>query len=255
MKTAYSNRRKNSGQVLIITSLVVVMLLLSTVIYVTETEKNAPVYNADGNVGLSTIRQAARHTIMSALVNISNGGAPSVLAEDLNRLSSAVGSRSYNAMSDLKVAALNSAPYADGVWVSWGANGEGVSSILVNFALNASGNSGSYYSDYTINVTSSISINGYFTQLNESERQVNLISTVLNEGKHAQAGNSVFFYEQDSPVGWMQAASPSTIDYGNGTYLTTFTAENTTQSTLPVSVHYQDTRGISVWTNATCIQG
>ena len=78
---------------------------------------------------------------------------------------------------------------------AWGCtdSGEGASSILVNFALNASGNSGSYYSEYTVNVTSSICINGYYTQLNESERQANLISTVLNEGNPAQAGNSVFF--------------------------------------------------------------
>ena len=255
MKNARVEHRKNSGQVLVITSLVVVLLLLSSVVYVTETQKNAPVYHPDANTDLSAIKQAAMHTVMSALVNISNGGAPSVLGEDLSRLKFAVKDNSYLAMSDLEFEALTSAPYVDGVSVSWGTNGEGVSSIFVNFALNSSGFSSSYYSEYFVNVTSSISVAGYYTQLSESLRQVNLTCTVLNEGNPAQIENLAAYYEQDSPVGWVQAVLPVSINYGNGTYLTSFTTENTTQSYLPVSVHCIDARGVSVWANVTCAQG
>jgi hypothetical protein len=255
MKNVNMEHRKNSGQVLVITSLVVVLLLLSTVVYVSETEKNAPVYHPDANTDLSAIKQAAMHTVMSALVNISNGGASSVLGEDLSRFKLAVKDNSYLAISDLKFVALTSASYVNGVSVSWGTNGEGVSSIFVNFALNSSGLSSSYYSDYAVNVTSSISVSGYYTQLSGSLRQVDLTCTVLNEGTPGQMENLVASYEQDSPGGWVQAVLPVSINYGNGTYLTSFTTENTTQSYLPVSVHCIDAREVSVWANVTCAQG
>ncbi len=118
--------------------------------------------------------------------------------------------------------------------------------------MNSTGFSASYYSEYTVNVTSSISVAGHYTPLNESLSQVSLSCVVLNEGKPAQAENFVIYYEQSSPQRWVQAASPSTTDYGNGTYVMSFTSENATLSFLPVSVQWTDSRGISVWANATC---
>ena len=252
MKNARVEHRKNSGQVLVITSLVVVLLLLSCVVYVIETEKNAPVCHPDANMDLSAIKQAAVHTVTSGLVNISNGGDPSVLAEDLSRFKHAVKDYSYFAMSNLESEAFTSAPYVNGIYVSWGTNGQGISSISVNFALNSSGLSSSYYSEYAVNVTSSISVAGYYIQLSESLRQVNLTYTVLNEDNPGQTKNFTAFYEQDNPGGWVQAILPVSINYGNGTYLASFTTENTAQSYLPVSVHCIDACGVSVWANVTC---
>jgi hypothetical protein len=254
MTNAAINRRKNSGQVLVITSLVVVLLLLSTVVYVTETEKTAPVYHPEANVYLSAIKQAAFHTAMSAMVNISNGGDPTVLTEDLIRLKSAVQSRSYDAISDLKFSVTTSAPYIDGVFISWAANGEGVSSVSVNLVLNSTGFSTSYYSQYGVNVTSSVKVKGDYTQLNESVRQIIMSCTVLNEDSPGQAENLELYYQRDNPGGWIEVASPEITSLGNGTYLISFTTRNTTQSVLPVSLHCQDARGISVWATATCTQ-
>ncbi len=126
MENAPANRRKNSGQVLVITSLIVVMLLLSTVVYVTETEKNVPVYHPESNKNLQAIKQAAWHTVVSALVNISNGGDSNVFAEDLTRFKSAVESQSCNAILDLEFAAAGSDPYVDGLFLSWDIKGEGL---------------------------------------------------------------------------------------------------------------------------------
>jgi hypothetical protein len=252
MKKACIHNRKNSGQVLVITSLVVVMLFLSTVVYVTEIGKDAPVYRQDATENFGAVKQAALRTVISALVNITNGGTPSVLADDLARLKNAVESNSYDAIADLEFAVQNSAPYANGTYVSWGVEGVGISSSFVNVALNSTGVSSSYYSDNSVNVTSLIRIDGYYTQVNESVKQVSLSVTVRNEDNPASADNFAFYFQPNATSSWIQASSPRTIDYGNGTYQTSFTAENATLIGLPVSVHCQDIRGISIWANMTC---
>jgi hypothetical protein len=253
MKNAPWNRRGNSGQVLVITSLVVVMLLLSTVIYVRETEENAPVYEAEAGLNFSAIKQALMHTVMSALVNISNGGNTAVLAADLNQFKSVVVGHSYNSIFSMEYDSLNDVSYQNGLWISWGSSGEGISSACVAFMLNSSGPSTNYNSEYALNVTSSITINGYSASLNSSVKQVNVTCTVFNEGQLALARNFEVYYEQDTPLGWMQAESVGSIDFGNGTYLLSFNAQNVNQNNPPiVSVYCQDTRGISVWANATC---
>ncbi|MFB3890222.1 MAG: hypothetical protein ACE14S_12090, partial [Candidatus Bathyarchaeia archaeon] len=76
MKKAKSHRGE-SGQVLIITSLIVVMLLLSSVIYITETQKDMPEHAEKADVNPAAMWQAARHTVTSALANVSGGGDPS----------------------------------------------------------------------------------------------------------------------------------------------------------------------------------
>jgi hypothetical protein len=246
--------RKNSGQVLIVTSLVVILLLMSTVICVTEIQKNNPIYYEDANRDLITIKQAAANTIISALANISNGGNSSVILSDLNRLKSVVLNNSYNSLIDLGFFPSDMAPYSDGVWVSWGSAGVGVSSVSVNFVMNASGISSNYYNEYVINRTSSIEIEGLNT-VNATTRTITVSCTVFNEDVPALAENLTIYYQQDSPAIWVKLSSPNTINYGNGTYTTTFTvAKQLTANLLPISIGCQDVRGITVWANATCPQ-
>jgi hypothetical protein len=255
MGSKKSIRRNNSGQMLIITSLVVVLLLLSTIVYVTDIEKKAPVFIPEGNSGLSEVKQAAAHTLVSALANITNGGNRSVLADDLNRFKSAVESHSYNAISELNFAELNAAPYSEGFWISHYTDGEGISSAMVSFVLNSTGNSASYYSEYSINVTSSISIMGNYTSIDENQSRVMVTCKVFNEGKPASASNLTFYYKQNGTTFLVPAILTNTIDYGNGTYLSFFYAQGITQNgQLLISVNCVDTRGVSVWANATCLQ-
>ena len=246
------HKRRNSGQVLIITSLVVVLLLLSTVVYVMETQKNAPVYQPDFNSNLRGIKQAALHTVISALANVTNGGDPTVLDEDLNQLKSAVESNSYNAISDLEFSSLNPVPYVNGLWVAWETEGEGISSASVSFVFNSSGLSAGYYSEFAVNVTSTIGVEGYFSQLNETVRQVTLTCFIRNEGKAAQPGTLSLYYQQDNQSEWIQPITPIVVDCGNGTCVASFLAENSTENTLTVSVHVRDSRGVSIWTKVTC---
>jgi hypothetical protein len=250
--------RGNSGQGLIIASLVVTLLLLSTAVYVSEIEKNVAVYDSRVDPAFSAYKLGASHTLISALANISNGGSTDVLAADLNQFKSVVGNHSFDAIVNMDFTPLNMTPYQEGIWISWDSSGRGISSAYVNLALNSSGTSASYYSEYAINVTSEIDVNGYYSLLTGSLKQVNLTCNILNEGKPALAQNFTVYYEQDgslSPEEWVQVASPSIADYGNGTYIISFTA-NTTNPDDPmlVSVHSHDQRHIFIKANVTCTQ-
>jgi hypothetical protein len=255
MKTSCS-RRRNSGQVLIITSLVVVMLLLSSVIYVAETQKNAPVFRSGVNPAFSAVRQAARHAAISALANISRGGDTGVLVADLNQFKSAITNNTYNAVLNLEFALFDSAPYQDGVWISWGSSGEGVSSVCVGFELDSSEPAATHHSEYAVNVTSRIAVSGYYERLTGAFKEVNVTCTLFNEGEPALAQNFTVYYEYDgslSPEEWLQVSSVETVDYGNGTYSMSFTAETSHRNDpMLVSLHCSDLRGVFIQANATC---
>lgn len=256
MKAARPHKRENSGQVLVVTSLIVVMLLLSTVIYVRETGMDTPVYAGSSNLSFSAVKQTTLHTVISALANISNGGDSEVLMTNLNQLTSVLASHSYSAILDLKYTPLTNGVYQDGFWISWGTNGEGVTSAYLNFALNSSGVSKTYYSDYVVNLTSNIALTGYYSPLTGSDKQVNVTCTLYNENKPAMAQNFAIYYEYNGSLAteeWVPATLPTIVDYGNGAYFFSFTAttENP-EDPLLVSVRVQDTRGIRVLANVTC---
>jgi hypothetical protein len=255
MKTRNSSRG-NSGQVLIIVSLIVTMLLLSTALYVAETEKDVAVYELEVDPAFSAYKVGTIHTIISALSNISNGGSTDILVANLNQFKSVVDNYSFNTIFKMEFTSFNMTPYQDGVWIDWGSSGKGVTSAYVNFILNSSGTSATYYSEYAVNITSEIDVTGVYTLLTGSLKQANVTCTVLNGGKPALAQNFTVYYEKDgllSPEEWVQVASPSITDYGNGTYLMSFTAETTNpDDPLLVSVHCHDLRYIFIKANVTC---
>jgi hypothetical protein len=244
--------------VLVIASLVVTLLLLSTALYVSEIEKNAKINEQRVNPAFSAYKLGVTHTTISALANVSNGGSTDVLVEDLNQFEALVEGHSFGAMVNIECTPLNTAPYQEGVWISWDSSGRGISSAYVNLVLNASGTSATYYSEYAVNVTSEIEVNGYYEALTGSTKQVNVTCKVLNEGEPALAQNFTVYYEQDGSLSteeWIQVASPSITDYGNGTYTMSFTAETTNlEDTMLVSVHSHDLRHILTQANVTCTQ-
>ncbi len=109
-----SFRRDCSGQVIVITALLVALVLLSTAIYVIETEKGVPSAAADTNNIFPAYQQATRNTLISALANITNGGNPSILTVDLNQLCSAITSHSYQALLQ-----ANFTPHKRGALPKW----------------------------------------------------------------------------------------------------------------------------------------
>jgi hypothetical protein len=244
-------KHNSSGQVIIITALLVATLLLSTAIYVIETEKEVPtVETGEGNV-FPAYQQSIRNTLISALANVTNGGNANVLTTDLNELNAAITSDSYQAMLQMNYTLLNVSDYQNGVWVSWGADGEGVSSAYVSFVFVSSALSTASNLEYAVNVTTEATLSGNY-QPNGNSTQVNLTVNVLNEGKPALAQNFTFYFE-NATGGWVNVGSPSITDFGNGTYSVLFTTE-TDQPSAPllVSMLCQDQRGIVVGANVTC---
>src|SRR5208283_3577309 len=134
-------KHNSSGQVIIITALLVASLLLSTAIYVFETEKEVPTADTGENNVFSAYQQSTINTLISALANVTNGGNSGVLTVDLNELTAAITSDSYQAMLQMNYAPLNEAPYLNGFWISWGADGLGVSSAYVSFVCDSSSSS------------------------------------------------------------------------------------------------------------------
>ena len=114
-------KHNNSGQVIIITALLVALLLLSTAIYVIETEKEVPTAGTGEDNVFPAYQQSIRNTLISALANVTNGGDTGVLTDDLNELNSAITSHSYQAILQMDYTPLNVAPYQNGIWISWGA--------------------------------------------------------------------------------------------------------------------------------------
>ncbi len=251
-------RSQRSGQMLIITSLIIIMLLLSTAIYISETEKNTSLFEADASNAFPTYRMGARHTVLSSLVSVSGGENSIVLAANLDRFKSAIADHAYRAIVKMDCVPLNATPYQDGVWISWGSDGKGVSSAYVSFAVNSTGSAASYYSEYAVNVTTAVAVQGNYTLLADTLKQADVTCTFLNEGKPALAQNLTVYFEDDGSLlaeNWVQVVSPNVTDYGDGTYRVSFAAATVSRDNpLLVSVHTYDLRDVFVMANVTCTQ-
>jgi hypothetical protein len=248
-------KRDSSGQVIVITALLVALVLLSTAIFVIETEKDVPSGGANASNVFSAYQQAARNTLISALANVTNGGSPNILTADLNKLESALNSNSYQSILQMNFNPLNELPYQNGFWISNGTTGQGISSVYVTLDFNSTGTSMTESEEYVVNVTSQADISGSYLQLNGTLNQVNLKINVFNEGKPALTQGFTFYYKDTaSSVGnWTQATSPSIKDYGNGTYAASFYAQTQQAGdSLEASMLCLDQRGILIEANVTC---
>ena len=251
-------RHGNSGQVLIITSLIVVMLLLAAVIYIGDVGKKVPRYVTESNAVFSAVRVGAVHTLISALANVTNGGSSSVMVEDLDKFRAALSDQSSSAIVYMDYVLNNVSPYIDGIWLSWGTDGRGVSSAYASFYVNYSSSSAERYSEFDVIVTSEITVDGSYVLVDGSTKQVSVAFTLLNEDTPAMASSFTIRYKTSgfsTPGDWITPTSPSIRDFGNGTQLVSFSVSNQTQADpLLVSVYSRDSRGISVMANATCVQ-
>ena len=247
-----SLKSNSSGQVIIITALLIATLLLSTAIYVIETEKEVPTASTGEENVFTGYLQSARNTLISALSNVTSGGDTSVLTSDLNELNTAITSYSYQNMVQMDFTPSDMSPYQNGIWISWGTDGQGISSAYADFTFNSSAPSTASSLEYAVNVTSEVDLSGSYQQLNDTSKQADLTVNLLNDGEPALAQNLTFCFQNDT-AGWVTVDSPSISDFGTGTYGVSFIA-GTDQPTgpLPVSVLCQDQRGIFVAANVTC---
>jgi hypothetical protein len=243
--------KSDSGQALIITSLIITMLLLSTAYYVFEMENNVTDDSTSLDYAFSSTKLSTFNTVVSALANASNGGNASILTADLSRLVSALESHSYDGETRLLFMPLNAASYQDGIETSWGSSGLGISSAYVNFILNESASSMSYFSEYAANVTTALIVQGTLAG-NDSEKTVNAACRLYSEQGFELANNIKMLYQNETDGLWIPVtlSDNDVIDYGNGTYSVSFNVY--AQSSLEVSAQVHDSRGIFVMANATC---
>ena len=254
--------RKNSGQFLIITSLVIVLLLLSVVYFVFEIERKSAVQTtASLNSYVLAIKLSSRNTVTSALVNVSNGGENEILTANLNEFSSIIGNQYHFGKCNLMCTPLNSAPYQSGIWISWGSNGLGVSSAYTSFSLDFTGIQADVQLEYSVNIITTVNVeDGAYIKLEgegmELKKQVNATCRILNEGKPALAKNIALFYEENGDLStekWIPVDSLSITDYGNGTYFMSFIVETQVRNDpVLISAHVHDLRDIFVQTNTEC---
>jgi hypothetical protein len=223
MKRTLWNRR-NSGQTLIITALVISLLILSVVYGVFEAER--------------------RNEMRSAT--------------NLNSYVEAVGSQSYFGKCNVFFTALNASPYQSGMYLSWDTDGTGVSSAYANYTLVFTKIESEIHLEHVTNITTGLEVEGTYSKLGGTSKQVNVTCGIFNEGEPALANNITLYYEYDgdpSNQEWIAASSPTTTDYGNGTYKISFVADTqTSDDPMLVSARVYDVRDIFVLANATCTE-
>lgn len=251
---SWNKKRSNHGQALIVTSLIIALLLISTIFYVLETENDTISLQSTSEIDFSAIKASTKNTLISALANISNGGGRDGLMKDLKMLSNTTHAHSYDAECDLSFTLLNSSPYQDGTWISWGDLGFGVSSTYASFAINVSGSAANYFTAYQMNITTALRIEGVYTS-EGAEKTVNVNCTIYDENGPALAAKINIFYQNQTDGSWSSVGQQNNltiVDYGNGTYAISFVANSL--GPVKVSAQVNDIRNIFVMANATCTQ-
>ena len=244
-------KSNKSGQVIIVTALVVSLLFLSTALYVIEVGKEVPTVEPSQSNVFSDYKQPITNAMISALANATGGSNPNILSTDIAELKTVILANSYQAMLTMDYSTLNLNGYNNGLLISRGTNGQGISSACASFVFASSSLSANSNIEYTLNVTSAINSYGTCEQINEKTKQVTLTFNILNEGKAALAQNLNFSYRNGTD--WIRVDSPTVTSFGDGTYKATFIAEQSLQNELMVvSLLCQDQRGIFVGANLTC---
>ncbi len=243
--------RANQGQVLIIAALVIVMMMLSTALYIADIQKSQLKVQAETSLNLPFYKQGLQHTMIGALVNISNGGATSTLQTNINSFNQFVSDHSFDAFFTSTVTLRSTLPYQSGVWRTQNSSGTAVFSAYASFSVTSSGTKETTQSTFDMNVTSMIQNQGYYNQQGRN-KQAYLTCRVYNEGQPALARNFSISYESDGDLGsqsWINVTSPTITDNGDGSYAISFSG-TTDQPKNPVIVWLscRDQRGIMLQT-------
>ncbi|MGQ9641109.1 MAG: hypothetical protein ACUVUF_03155 [Candidatus Bathycorpusculaceae bacterium] len=241
----------SSGQLLIVTALAIAILISSTTAYIYELgmkTDTAPTQSISNFV--FALKASTRNAVISSLANVSNGGEKATLVANLNELSQFLRNIRNIGVCSLNFTVLNDALYDSGIQISWNTN-IGVLNAYVNFAVSVYGITENVTANYAVNITTAITVNGFFTQT-ESGKLVNLTCKTYNEDNYALAKNMSFFYENlGSWIPINASNNPSIVDYGDGTYTVTFTVDVSSE-TVHVLVKAYDTRDILVQAETFC---
>jgi hypothetical protein len=245
-------RRSNSGQLLTVAALAIAVLISSTTMYVYDLSKDTN--NTDTlPVGdfVFVLRQSTKNTIISSLANVSNGGATTALTTNLAELSTLLKETQHFGICNLAYTVHNDSSYNLGTRLSWNVPSTGSSSAFANFTLQIYGLTAKVVSEYSINITTSLTVNGSYVTLGNGEKNVSLTCRLYNEGQPSLVKNLTVFYANGG--NWTKVETSNNLsvtDYGNGTYHASFTVA--VAEPLQVSVHAVDLRDVFVRADTTC---
>ena len=244
-------RNQNSGQILLVAAFIMASLLLSAQLYVLDVGKTSGEMNSDSlNDFMLSVKLGCGHVVAGSLASISNGGPSSLLELNLREWAEFMSSQHLGRKNVLNFTLEETAPYSSGVWLFWGTNGYGASSAYVDFAHTLAGRDADVDMAYSINVTTALLISSTSRMLNETARQINITIKVLNEAGPALATQVTVYYNISGTWQIPDINNYTFLDYGNGTYLASFTAAAPTPE-LEVSIHATDFRGVYVQANVT----
>ena len=115
MRQNFSSR-KNSGQTLVITALVISLLILSVFYSVFEAGRKSETRSATTlNDYIIATKLGLENTVTSSLVNVTNGGANEILEYNLGKYVSFVGNQSYFGKCTILFDVSDAAPYQSGL--------------------------------------------------------------------------------------------------------------------------------------------
>ena len=251
--------RKNSGQTLVITALVISLLILSVFYSVFEAGRKSETRSATTlNDYIIATKLGLENTVTSSLVNVTNGGANEILEYNLGKYVSFVGNKSYFGKCIILFDVSDAAPYQSGLWLSWGSDGTGISSAYANYTLAVTKSESDIQLEHTTNITTRLDVEGTYSLLADTLKQVNVTCSILNEDLAALANNITVHYDYDGSLGtqdWTPADLPEITDYGNGTYTISFIAETQTRDDpMIISAQAYDLREIFVLANCSCTE-
>ncbi|UCD45036.1 MAG: hypothetical protein JSV27_00560 [Candidatus Bathyarchaeota archaeon] len=244
--------RRKRGQVLIIAALAIALTILTTQAYVyrlsrTEVESKYDLVN-DYVIGLEL---GTKHAVVASLISISQGGSTSDLSGNLDRWESFVGGDYRFGRCDIDYTPYNQSGYSDGIWLGWGTDGVGISSVCVDFILNISGRGVEVDWSLGYNASTVIINSGSWTQgAGANEKVVNGVFDLLNEGSPAIVDSVNITYNDGL---WREASSLpdySLTDHGNGTYRYGFTAQ-VPGPEIEVRIQVYDRKGVFVEAEVT----
>ena len=241
--------KRSRGQVLVVAALAIALTILSVQYYLYDlsTQKLTPQNDYLSDYILS-IKQGTEHIITGSLVNISNSGASTNLEYNLDRWTEFL-ANDYRFGTPLLASTPEAAsPYSDGIWLEWGTTGVGVSSICSDFVLDISGRDVEVNWDFSINKTAKVTCIGGYTDLGGITKQFDLTLNLVNEQVPCLASSVIMHYNKTTT--WEDPSSLgsySFIDYGNGTYVYSFT-DDVDKLQVPIRVQVVDQRGVYVRT-------
>jgi len=196
---------RRRGVNLIVSALLISILIFSIQLYTFRLSRDEPTspYSILSDY-LLHIKQGSRRAVSASLINISQGGSESMLSDNVERWGDFVEADYRFGLIHMTHTLYNQAPYSDGVWLDWGVNGAGVSSVAVDFDLDLSGRGVESDLSFPVNVTTSLALEGDWQPTGVGYKWVT-VDIVLQDDEGYTLGRS-FLIEYEDGV-WVDAST------------------------------------------------